>query len=114
LSVATACVVAPWVSDGFASATVTVSTGFPVTVRLAEPPCPSLVAMMLAVPTVTAVTTPVAFTVAIGGAEVDQVTVLPVSRLPDASRSTAVAGVVSPAPRLELASVTVTVETGAG
>jgi hypothetical protein len=42
-----------------AGSTVTVATGALVTVRVALPFCPSLVATMLAVPALTAVTTPV-------------------------------------------------------
>ena len=114
-SVAVACVPAPCDEVVLlASVTVTVSTGFPVTVRAAVPAFPSLVAVMIADPGATAVTAPVEETVAVAVAEDDHVTARPVSTLPEASRSTAVAFVARPAPTLALPSVTVMVETGAG
>jgi hypothetical protein len=57
---------------------------------------------------------PAAVTVATIVFEEDQATVRSVSTLPEASRRTAVAVVVRPAPTLELPSDTATVATGAG
>ena len=60
-----------------------------VTVIVADPDFPSLVAVMVAVPAATAVTRPLAETVAMGLELVVQVTVRPVSSAPLASRSVA-------------------------
>ena len=91
---AVACVVAPSSMLLLASVTLTVAAGVggaAVTVIVALPVLPSLVAMMLAVPGFTAVTTPLDETVATLVLELLHVTVLPVSVLPPASRVTAVA-----------------------
>jgi len=61
-----------------------------VTVLTAVPATPSLVAVRVAVPTVTPVTRPLAETVATALLLVVQVTVRPVRRLPFASRRVAV------------------------
>jgi hypothetical protein len=63
------------------SDTVTVATGAGVTVIVALPLFPSLVAMMLVVPTAFAVTTPDASTVAMAVLPELQTTVRPVSGL---------------------------------
>jgi hypothetical protein len=91
---AVACVVSPTVRLPEANDTLTEATGTTVTVRLACPVTPSLVATMLALPVPTAVTTPVLFTVATAMFELLQLIVRPVSTLPMASFSTAVACVV--------------------
>jgi hypothetical protein len=62
--VAVACDVPITVMEVGERATVTEATGTGVTVAVALPVLPSLVAMMLALPTATAVTTPVTDTVA--------------------------------------------------
>src|SRR6202165_5314006 len=76
--------------------TVTVATGGTVTVTIADPLCPSLAAMMLAVPGATPATTPVADTVATPVLSDDQVIGRPVRTLPPASLRVAVAFVVAP------------------
>ena len=77
------------------SDTLTDATGTFVTVIPAEPVCPSLVAMMLAVPAATAVTRPVfASTVATAVFELLQLIWRPVNTLLFASRVVAVACVV--------------------
>lgn len=83
-----------------------------VTVRLAEPVLPSLVATTDADPGATPVTTPFDATVATAVFELDHVTARPVRTLPAESFVTAVACVVPPVVRLELASVTDTLATG--
>jgi len=94
--------------------TVTVATAAGVTVTDALPVFPSLVAVMFAVPALTAVTSPVVDdTVATPALSELHVTVRPVSPRPFASSSVAVACVVCIA-LIELeASDTVTVATGA-
>jgi hypothetical protein len=67
-----------------------------VTVRVAEPVTPPLVATMLVVPAVRAVMTPAAVTEATDALELDQVTVLPVRAVPFASLGVAVAWPVLP------------------
>src|ERR1019366_2922712 len=92
---------------------VTVLTGTGVKVSSAPPLCPSLVAVIVLVPTATAVMTPVALTVATVVLDDCHVTVRPCSTLPLASFSTAVAW--SPVvPRVidGVVSVTTTVLTG--
>jgi hypothetical protein len=71
--------------------TVTVATGTAVAVSCALPVFPSLVAMMFAVPGATAVTTPLAETVAADVLSEVQLTVRPVRMLPLASLVVAVA-----------------------
>src|SRR5216117_1418086 len=87
--------------------------GRAVTVPAALPLCPSLVAVIDAVPTTTPVTSPLPLTVASSGALLDQVTPRPVRLLPLASRMVAVRDCVAPTPRLTLAGLTVTVAAGA-
>jgi hypothetical protein len=83
-------------------------------VRGALPAFVSLVAIMLAVPTPTAVTRPAAFTVATAVLSELQTISRPVSVLPWESSSVAVACVVCTALIELAASATVTVATGAG
>lgn len=114
---ALACVVAPATSEFAPSVTLTVATGAgggAVTVSATDPVLPSLVAMMFAVPTPTAVTAPLAVTVATFVLEVDQVTVRPFNTTPSASRVIAVACVVPPVCSDVAPSAAVTVATGAG
>jgi hypothetical protein len=96
-----------------ASDTLTVATGAWVTVTVALPDFPSLVAVMLAVPTAIPATTPDALTVATAGLLELQVIDRPVRIFPLASFVVAVACVV-PTAVIELAArPTVTVATGA-
>src|SRR5256885_3969965 len=84
-----------------------------VTVTLAVPLFPSLVAVIVALPTVTPVTRPVDDTVATPPSLVAQVTVRPLSGFPLASRSTAVSCTVPPMATPGAPGLTVTVATGA-
>ena len=109
---AVACVVLPAVTDGDASDTLTVATGTDATVITAPPLCPSLVAVIVAVPTASDVTRPLAFTVATAVFELLHVIARPLSTLVAASRVTAVACVVLPAVTDGAANVTLTEATG--
>ena len=88
---ALACVFCPIVRLGEFNVTATVATGTSVTVTGAEPAMPSLVAVIVAVPATSAVTSPDALTDAVVAALLDQVTVRPVSTFPLASFNVAVA-----------------------
>ena len=77
--------------------TVTVAAGGAVTVIEAVPDCPSLVAVIVALPGATAVTTPDEETVATELALLDQVTGRPVSTFPFASCVVALSVTVCPA-----------------
>jgi len=93
------------------SETVTEATGTGVTVIKAVPPFPSLVAVMTAVPTPTAVTRPVALTVA--AAELlDHVTMRPPSGVPPASLVVATNCCVALTGRVTDAGLIATVATG--
>ena len=110
---AVAVVVAPTTIDEAPSDAVTLATGTCVTVTVAEPVMPSLVAVMLAVPAATALTAPVLeFTVATAVFELLQVMTRPVSTLFAASRVTAVAVAVPPTTSDDAPSEAVTVATG--
>jgi hypothetical protein len=85
------CSLAPWNTVALGGLTVTVATGACVTVIVALPFLPSLVAVMLAVPTEMAVTTPWAETVATAGVPELHVTTRPVNTPPLASSVVAVA-----------------------
>ena len=74
----------------FLGASVTEETGTSVTVIVDVPLLPPLEAVIVAEPGATALTRPVAETVAVAGALEDHVTVRPVSTLPPASRRVAV------------------------
>src|SRR6266487_1311226 len=95
-----------------AGATVTDATGTTVTVIADVPVLPSLVAVIVADPAPTAVTSPLADAVATAGALLDQVTIRPVSTVPAESLVVAVSCTVAPALRLFDAGDTVTVATG--
>src|SRR5207244_149672 len=90
LGVALSCVVAPTNTVAVAGLTVTDATGTVDTETAAVPLCPSLVAVIVAAPTTTPVTKPLAETVATALLLVVQVTARPVSRFPIASLSVAV------------------------
>src|SRR3989454_2968305 len=83
-----------------------------VTVTADVPLCPSLVAVMVAEPTVTPVTRPLELTVATEVLLLDQLTVRPDSGLPLASFGVAVSWIALPACTLAEAGATVTEATG--
>src|SRR5436190_20290733 len=83
-----------------------------VTVMLALPLCPSLVAVIVAEPAVTPLTSPLPFTVATDVLLLDQVTTRPVSGLPLASFGVAVSCAVCPTCTLAGDGLTLTVATG--
>jgi hypothetical protein len=112
LSTAVACVVRPVATLLDPSETLTDATGTTVTVTLACPVTPSLVATMFAVPAPAADTAPVPLTVATAVLELVHAIVRPVRTLPPASFSTAVACVVCPTVRLPEPRDTVTEATG--
>src|SRR5204863_9459564 len=85
-----------------------------VTVRLAEPLFPSLVAVICVLPALSAVTAPVDDTDATDEVVDDHVTVRPVSVAPFASLSVTVACVPCPTEIDDEPNATVTVATGAG
>jgi len=89
-------------------ALVAPDTDVVVTVRVAEPVFPPLVATMFVVPAANAVMTPAAVTEATDALEPDQVTVLPVRAVPFASLGVAVAWPVLPTVREVALSETVT------
>jgi len=97
-----------------AGVTLTLATGTGVTVIAAVPAIPSDVALMLAVPTATVVTSPVALTVATVGALLLHMMVRPVRTAPAASRGLAVSCCVVPSTKLAVAGVTLTLATLAG
>src|SRR5690349_6258807 len=89
--VAVSCTVVPSTMLGEAGVTVTVATGVGLTVTAEVPVLPSLVAVIVTGPPVaTAVTRPLAFTVAIVASLVVHVTVRPVRGVPPASFGVAV------------------------
>ncbi|HWG35123.1 MAG TPA: hypothetical protein VN650_13210 [Gemmatimonadaceae bacterium] len=114
-AVAVAVVVPPTLKLVAPNATETLATGTTLTVIVALPVLPSLVAVIVAVPAATPPTTPVAAsTEATEGALELQMIVRPVSVLPLASRVTAVACVVVPTVIVDAASDTATLATGGG
>jgi len=84
-----------------------------VTVIAAVPLCPSLVAVIVAGPAATPVTSPVDETVATALLLVVHVTARPVSTFPDASFVVAVSCTVAPTLTVAIAGLTVTDATGA-
>src|SRR5512145_2705489 len=86
----------------------------PLTVTLAVPTRPSLVAAIVTVPAATPLTKPVSVTVAIAPSLVAHVTTRPVNSLPFASFSVGVSSSVAPTNTVPVAGDTVTVATGAG
>src|SRR5437764_14728236 len=89
LGVAVSCTVAPTSSTGAAGLTLTDATGTGVTVTVAVPFCPSLVAVIVALPTATPVTRPVVETLATPALDA-HVTVRPGSEFPAESCGVAV------------------------
>jgi hypothetical protein len=112
--VAVACAVPTAVMEFGVSATLTAATGTAVTVIDAVPVCPSPVAVMVAVPTDTAVTMPLVLTVATPGLLELHATARPLRTSPLAARIVAVASVVAPAMSEDAARVTPTDATGIG
>src|SRR6266704_1218843 len=95
-----------------AGLSVTDATGTLDTVTTAVALCPSLVAVIVADPSATPVTTPLADTVATALLLVVQVTTRPLSVLPLASLRVAVSCTVPPTYRFGAAGLTVTAATG--
>jgi len=93
--------------------TLTDATGTSVTVTVPVPLRPSLVAVIVAVPTPWAVTRPVVLTLATPAALVVHVTDRPVRTFPAASRNVVVNCPVCPTVRLRVLGVTLTDATGA-
>src|SRR5213080_2901393 len=112
--VAVSCTVWPTGTDAVLGLTVTDATGTVLTVIVAVPPCPSLVAVIVAAPAATPVACPAPFTVATAGLLLDQVTVRPPSGLPNASRVIAAYCAVCPTPIVAVPGVTLTDATGSG
>jgi hypothetical protein len=112
-SVAVACVELPPGIEEVPRVTRTDATGATITFMVADPLCPSLVAVMVALPTPTAVKTPEGLTTAAAELLDVHVTTRPDNTLLPASFSVAVACVVPPVNSVELASATVTDATGA-
>jgi hypothetical protein len=82
------------------------------TVMVAEAFLPSAVAVMVAVPAATAVTSPVPDTLALVVSELVQVTCRPLSALPEASRATAASCRVPPTWSVAVSGVTTSVAMG--
>src|SRR3989442_4655344 len=97
-----------------AGVTVTEATGMCTTVMAEVPLFPSLVAVIVAEPAVTPVTSPVPFTPAADGLLLDHVIDRPVRMLPFASFSVVVSCSVWPSLTVADPGVSVTVATGAG
>ncbi|OLC72098.1 MAG: hypothetical protein AUH78_16705 [Gemmatimonadetes bacterium 13_1_40CM_4_69_8] len=110
--VAVSCTLLPSSTLADAGVTATVATGTGVTVILAVPLCPSDVAVIVAAPATTAVTRPLAFTVATAVLLLDQLMVRPESGLPFASLGVAVSGTVCPTGTLADVGATATDATG--
>jgi len=90
------------------------ATGAGMTVTVALPLIPSLVAVIVAVPTDTLVIAPLASITATDGTDELHITARPLNAAPFAERSTAVALVVAPTTNDVAPSATVTVATGTG
>jgi len=113
LGVAVSWIAPPVATLAVAGLTVTDATGTCTTVMADVPLCPSLVAVIVAVPATFPVTRPLVLTVATVVLLLDHVTVRPVSTLLFASLSVAVSWTVFPSFTLAVAGATVTDATGA-
>src|SRR5438094_4656911 len=112
LGVAVSCTVSPTATLAGDGVTVTEATGASVTVTSDVPLCPSLVAVIVAVPAPTPVTSPLPFTRATAVLLLDQVTTRPLSGFPLASFGIAVSCTVAPCCTLAGDGLTVTAATG--
>src|SRR5213082_1409176 len=112
LGVAVSCTVSPTATLAGDGVTVTEATGASVTVTSDVPLCPSLVAVIVAVPAPTPVTSPLPFTRATAVLLLDQVTTRPLSGFPLASFGVAVSCTVAPCCTLAGDGLTVTAATG--
>src|SRR2546421_250251 len=115
LGVALSCTVCPTgtLADDGVTVTDATGTGALVTVMVAVPLFPSLVAVIVAVPAPFAVPNPVRLTVATVVSLDDQVTARPESGLPLSSLGVALSCTVRPTGTLAIAGLTVTVATAA-
>src|SRR5437868_6210716 len=114
LGVAVSWTVWPACTLAAAGLTVTEATGTVVTDTVAVPLCPSLVAVMVAEPTVAAVTSPAPLTVATPVPLLAQVMARPASVLPFASLRVATSGTVPPTGTVTELGATLTDATGRG
>src|SRR5437764_8703311 len=112
LGVAVSCTVSPTATLAGDGDTGTEATGAAVTVTYDVPLCPSLVAVIVAVPAPTPVTSPLPFTRATAVLLLDQVTTRPLSGFPLASFGVAVSCTVAPCCTLAGDGLTVTEATG--
>jgi len=112
--VAASCTVPPTTTLAVAGLTATDATGTFATVIAAAPLCPSLVAVIVAEPAATAVTSPLPLTVASKGFELDQLIARPVSTPPAESFVVAESWTVWPTCALADAGLTITDATGTG
>src|SRR6059058_5396500 len=110
--VAVSCTVWPTCTDAVLGLTVTDATGTVLTVTVAVPLCPSLVAVIVAAPAVTPVTSPPALTVATPVLLLPQLTGRPDNGLPLASFEVAVSCTVWPTGTDAVLKPTVTAATG--
>src|SRR6266852_4973549 len=110
--VAVSCTVCPTCSAAEAGLTLTAATGTLETVMLAVPLCPSLVAVIVADPIATPVTSPLLVTLATLGLLLDHATARPDSGLPLASLGVAVSCTVCPTWTVAEPGLTVTAATG--
>src|SRR6266702_3626588 len=110
--VAANCTVWPTCTAVVAGFTVTDATGTVLTVMVAPPLCPSDVAVIVADPAATPLTTPLALTVATAVLPLDQVIARPESELPFASFGVAASCIVWPTCTEAVAGLTVTDATG--
>src|SRR5436309_4597056 len=111
--VAVSCTVWPTCTDAVLGLTVTDATGTVLTVIVAVPPCPSLVAVIVAAPALTPVTSPLPLTVATAVLLLAQLTARPESELPFASFGAAASCIVWPTCTVAVAGLTVIDATGA-
>src|SRR5881396_1768634 len=110
--VAVSCTVWPTCTDAVLGLTVTDATGTVLTLTAARPPCPPLVAVIVAAPAVTPVTSPPALTVATAVLLLPQLTGRPDNGLPLASFEVAVSCTVWPTCTDAVPGLTVTDATG--
>src|SRR5437867_4172722 len=112
LGVAVSCTLAPTGTLAVAGLTATVATGTFVTVTVDVPLCPSLVAVIVAGPAATPLTSPLPLTVATAVLLLAHVTTRPLSGLPLASWGVAANCTVAPTTTLAAAGLTATDATG--